>query len=67
MTLTRIVGTCPDGRTCPTIYQTERGTLVVQGYRLDAGDLARIDLPDGESAVEIPHSLLEDVVRAFRS
>ena len=64
MRLTRIAGTCPSGSTCPTIYRTDRGTLVVQGHRLAGGDLTQMDLPDGESAVEVPASLLEGIARA---
>lgn len=63
MRLTRIAGECPDGRTCPTVYQTDRGTAVVQGFRLDVDALARVRLGAGETAVEIPMSLLEEVVR----
>lgn len=66
MRLTRIAGDCPSGSTCPAIYQTDRGTLVVQGHRLSNGDLAQIDLPADESAVEIPVSLLEGVAHAYR-
>lgn len=63
MQLTRIAGECPDGRTCPTVYRTDRGTAVIQGYRLDADTLARVPLGADETAVEIPMSLLEEVVR----
>ncbi len=66
MRLARIAGTCPDGRTCPTVYATDRGTVVVQGYKLEGDDLARMAMPDGESAVEIPVALLEEVARAHR-
>jgi hypothetical protein len=62
MRLTRIAGECPDGRTCPTVYQTDHGTAVVQGYRLDADALARVPLGANETAVEIPMSPLEEVV-----
>lgn len=66
MRLSRIAGQCPDGNTCPTVYETDRGTVVVQGYRLGAEELAKIALPDGEAAVEIPVALLAEVVRAHR-
>lgn len=65
MQLTRLAGTCPDGRTCPTIFETDRGTAVVQGYQLAADDLKQIVLPDGETAVEIPIELLKEVARAY--
>lgn len=46
---------------CPTIYESDRGTLVVQGYAISARQ-AGIDLPDGELLVEIPVDLLTRAV-----
>jgi hypothetical protein len=42
------------------MFATDRGTLVVQGYRVtDAHGLADVgDVPDGETLVEIPPELL---------
>ena len=57
MKLTQISGGCVDG-TCPTIYRSDRGTIVVQGYAVtDAG----MDVPEGEALVEIPAELLAQV------
>ena len=43
----------------PTFYATDRGTYVVQGWKItDADALAQMDLPDHETAVEIPAELL---------
>jgi uncharacterized protein (DUF779 family) len=50
-----IAGGCFDG-TCPTIYATERGTVVVQGQQMDDTD---VTLGDGEVLVEIPAELLK--------
>jgi hypothetical protein len=47
---------CADSA-CPTVYQTNRGTLVIQGYAVSAHQ-AGIDLPAGELLVEIPMDLL---------
>ena len=44
------------GGTCPTVYRTDRGTVVVQGYALSAEN-AGIDVSPGEQLVEIPASL----------
>jgi hypothetical protein len=66
MQLTRLAGNCPDRSTCPTIYATDRGTVVVQGYTLLPAEAGQIALPDGESAVEIPASLLEEAARVRR-
>lgn len=52
-TLTSLCG----GGSCPTIYRTDRQTVVVQGYLL-AGDSAGVDTPDGERLVEIPTEVL---------
>ncbi len=43
----------------PTLYATDRGTLVVQGWRLaDPEVRAAMTIPDHETAVEIPIGLL---------
>jgi hypothetical protein len=57
--LTKIAGTnCKDGD-CPTVYRTDRGTIGVQGYRLDR------TTPEGEAIVEIPAELLAEAARAL--
>jgi hypothetical protein len=66
MRLERIAGDCPDGRTCPTVYATDRDTVVVQGYAIPAHELTQIVVPEGEAAVEIPIALLEAAARAQR-
>lgn len=59
MRVTRIGGGCED-TTCPTVYATDRDTLVVQGYVVqDAKALTALNLPAGENAVEVPRGLLE--------
>ena len=52
-----LVTTLCGGGHCPTVYRTNRGTLVVQGYAVPAGT-AGVDLPPGELLVEIPADLL---------
>lgn len=43
----------------PTLYATDRGTYVVQGWRvIDADALGAMRVPDHETAVEIPAELL---------
>jgi hypothetical protein len=50
--------------TCPTVYATDRGTLVVQGTRVtDPEALATMGLPAHETAVEVPFDLLATVAR----
>jgi hypothetical protein len=48
---------------CPTIYRSDRGTLVVQGYTVPAGR-AGVDVPAGETLVEIPVEVLLAAARA---
>jgi hypothetical protein len=58
-----LVTTLCGGGSCPTVYRTNRGTLVVQGYAVgDAG----VDLPAGELLVEIPADLLAAAAEAAR-
>jgi hypothetical protein len=53
---------CPDGRTCPVVKQTNRGTLMIVGGRVtDPGALAQLAIGPGETAVEIPLSLIPEV------
>jgi hypothetical protein len=47
---------------CPTVYQSGNGTLVVQGYVVTA-EQAGLDLPAGESLVQIPTELLAEALR----
>ncbi len=58
----RIVGqlrSC-NGGSCPTVHVTDRGTYVVQGWVLkDQEALASLDLPEGETAVEVPRELID--------
>jgi hypothetical protein len=58
------VGTTSNDTGCPTLYVTDRGTIVVQGTTVaDPEALAAMrtrgnGVPDHESAVEIPAALL---------
>jgi hypothetical protein len=57
MRLTKLAG-CSGG-TCPTVYATDRGTYVVQGSVVtDPDALAAMHLPEHETAVEVPATLL---------
>lgn len=59
MKLTKISDGC-ENRNCPTVYETDRGTFVVQGYVIsDPQALDQLGLPAGESAVEVPADLLK--------
>lgn len=44
----------------PTLYRTDRETWVVQGWDVaDPQALAQMDIPAGESAVEIPDRMIQ--------
>lgn len=50
-------GSEPSGS--PTLYRTDRGSWVVQGWVVtDPEALAALDIPEGESCVEIPDRLV---------
>ena len=51
-----MLATCANG-SCPTIFQSDRGTYVIQGNALDA-QLVGVNLSAGELLVEIPSDLL---------
>lgn len=56
-----LVGKDPDSNPTgsPTVYRTDRGSWVVQGWVVtDPDALAAMDVPDGETCVEIPDRML---------
>lgn len=45
---------------CPTLYATDRGTYLIQGWKIFAIDLLmQLDIPEGQTAVEVPTELFE--------
>lgn len=58
MRLTRLWRDCPDTESCPTLYRTDRGTAVVQGYLVtDLETPGAPALGAGETVVEVPFAL----------
>jgi hypothetical protein len=56
------IGKDPDSNPTgsPTVYRTDRGSWIVQGWIVsDAAALDQMDIPAGETAVEIPDRMLE--------
>ena len=49
-----LTGDCRDG-TCPAVYQTDQGTLVVQGNPVEGA-------PEGEARVEVTPELLKQAL-----
>lgn len=57
MKLTHL-GTESDDKGCPSLFATDRGTYVVQGWKLTDRDArATMGIPEHEDAVEIPARL----------
>ena len=54
--LRMVASLCGNG-SCPTVYSSNRGTMIVQGYAVSAQGTG-IELPDGELLVEIPENIL---------
>ena len=64
LNLRTLAATDCGGGTCPTIYDSGRGTIIVQGYLVPA-DGSGVALPDGEQLVEIPIDLLTSAARTI--
>ncbi|WP_109524926.1 hypothetical protein [Nocardia aurea] len=61
----RFLGSTSEAGACPTLYETDRGTIVVQGLQLTDPE-ALADLRhalDGETAVEVPRELITEIAR----
>lgn len=61
-----LIGKDPDSRPngSATIYRTDRGTWLVQGWIVtDPAALAAMDIPEGETVVEIPDRMLQFFAR----
>lgn len=67
MKLTFIRKTKRSGDTnCPSLYRTDRGTFLVQGWRVaDAEALAQLDIPGHETVVEVPEDVLAEIAKSL--
>jgi hypothetical protein len=55
----RFLGSTSNNGGSPTLYDTDRDTYLVQGWKvLDDETLAQLDIPDHETVIEIPKNLL---------
>lgn len=51
-----------NGGNCPSLYKTDRGTFIVQGWKVtDPEALAGLDIPGHETAVEVPLDVLAEI------
>lgn len=61
MQLKKVSGCC-EGNDCPAVYETDRDTYLVQGKVIsDQSVLTQLGMPAGETAVEIPRSIIAGV------
>jgi hypothetical protein len=60
VTVVRVIrDNCTDGKTCPALADTDRGSYIVVGKVVrDPEVLAALGIGDDEMAVEVPASLL---------
>ncbi|PSK90261.1 hypothetical protein CLV63_12390 [Murinocardiopsis flavida] len=51
---------------CPSVYMSDTGELVVQGFQLDASDLRELHNPlPGEAAVRISPEVVLKAIRIY--
>ena len=60
MKLTKLSEECKEG-TCPAVYLSDRGTLVLQGNAVRRAD--GLLFGQGEQAVELPIALVREAIR----
>ncbi|GII92309.1 hypothetical protein [Sinosporangium siamense] len=61
----RFLASTSEAGACPSLYETDRGTIVVQGMHVtDPTTLSDLrDVLPGEAAVEVPRELLTEIAR----
>jgi hypothetical protein len=68
MRLTKIRGTdtdqCADGRTCPAVHETSRGTLMIIGHLVTRLDDRHTVIGTGGTCVDVPDTLLPELAAA---
>jgi hypothetical protein len=56
----RFLGKVTESANSPTLYATDQGTYVIQGWVVDdPKTLSELALPDGETAVIVPKELMK--------
>lgn len=66
MVVRLVRSTCNDGKTCPALHRTDRDTVLVQGWAVaDSELLARLELPSGAEAVEVPTGLVAEALDSW--
>lgn len=53
------LGTTSNNGGSPTLFGTDRDTYLIQGWKvLDAETLAKLNIPEHETVIEVPKALL---------
>ncbi|MEU6064060.1 hypothetical protein ABZ864_06025 [Streptomyces sp. NPDC047082] len=48
----------------PTLYASDQGTYVIQGWKVYANELLmQLDVPDGQTVIEVPPELFEHLTK----
>lgn len=64
----RLNADCPDGRTCPAVHvKIGQRTFAMQGRLMSDEESAQFALGPGEVIVELPISVVEEAIDAYRS
>jgi hypothetical protein len=53
---------CLIGQDCPTVYETNAGEILVQGYLPTSTEQRGVNLPDGETLIRLPREFLRQIV-----
>jgi hypothetical protein len=58
-----IAGSDCGGGTCPTVYAADElgGDVLVQGYVVPAAEAVQLGVPEGETLVRVPRTMLREV------
>lgn len=63
----RLNADCPDGRTCPEVrVKIDQKVFAMQGRLLSADESAEFTSGPGEVVIELPISVVEEAVDAYR-
>jgi hypothetical protein len=53
------IGSGCHGGSCPTIYESDRDTFIVQGNLMKPNEINDLAIPSNEGVVEIPRALAQ--------
>ena len=62
MELRMVAGDGCGGSTCPAVFLSDRGTVVIQGARVS--ETVDVAVPEHEVLAEVPLALIQDLIRS---